>query len=213
MIAKSISATLTFILIPVLVSTYGVHQEESPSSGQTSSPLALEEVNSKAKTLWSQVDNSKSSLSYFTANSRRREEEKKIKEAARALRRAETSDEQDAARETLTELLDVDYDSRLAEYETYLDGLEQQLSAMRDKLAKRRKAKAKMIELRIQILEAEADDLGWPSRMSGRSGLSLFPARLPAAPEGSLSSRFELAPKPVQPAQPTQPASRAASGR
>lgn len=206
MFTKSIPATLALVFFPVLVSISGVPQEDLPPASQTSSPPALKEVESAAKTLWSQSENSKARLSYFTESSKRRGEEKKIKEAAKALRQAGTSDEQDAARETLNDLLGADYDSRLAEYEEYLEKLEEQLLNMRDKLSKRREAKAKMIELRIKVLEAEADDLGWPSRMNKRFGSSLFPARLETTAGVTGFSRFESTPRPVQPAQPAQPA-------
>jgi hypothetical protein len=204
MYAKTIAATVGFIIFPLLVSMSGVQQEDLPAETQASNLAKVQEL-SGARTIWAQNDNSQSRLSYFTESSNRRSEEKKIKEAAKALRQAETSDEQEAARATLNELLGADYDSRLADYEVYLEKLEQQLSDMREKLSKRRDAKAKMVELRIKVLEAEADDLGWPSRMNGRFGSSLFPARIETTSGVRGFSRFEPRPRETQPAQPAQP--------
>jgi chromosome segregation ATPase len=110
--------------------------------------------------------------------------EQSTKEAAKDLRQSKSRDEKDAARGKLVELLGEDYDARLAEYEKYLDELEERLVSMRDKLAKRRDAKEKMIELRIEVLKAEADDLGWPSRMN-RSWGSGFPRKLESSKSAS----------------------------
>ena len=99
--------------------------------------------------------------------------DKKIEEAARSFRQAKPA-EREQAEEQLRNLLSDDYDDRLASYDEYLGELEKQIDEMRIKLEKRRRAKPEMIDLRVQVLEAEADDLGWPTRMSKNS----FPRRL-----------------------------------
>lgn len=129
--------------------------------------------------------------------SEQRELDREIEDAAKALRQAEDRTEREDAKESLVELLSKDYDDRLAGYQASIDELEEKLSEMKDKLERRRRAKNEMIDLRIQVLEAEAEDLGWPARVnSGR--LPQFPARvefgLPVAPR--------LAPPAASPAEP-----------
>lgn len=101
--------------------------------------------------------------------SQQRSAEEAIKKAARSLRTAESTDDKKAAEKTLRDLLSKDYDSRLAGYEKHLDEMEAKLKEMRTKLKRRRDAKSEMIDLRVKVLEAEADDLGWPARTNSRS--------------------------------------------
>ncbi len=90
---------------------------------------------------------------------------RKIQDASNALRNTQSADDRAAAEQTLRELLAEDYDALLAGYETYLDQAEARIKEMRTKLQRRRDAKSDMIDLRVKVLEAEADDLGWPSKM------------------------------------------------
>lgn len=105
--------------------------------------------------------------SYLTSslNSAERERDQEIGEAAKALRQADTSADRADAEAKLEELLSSDYDDRLKGYDDYLNELEEKVTKMRSQLQKRRDAKAEMIQLRIQVLESEAEDLGWPQRM------------------------------------------------
>ena len=111
---------------------------------------------------------------HFVPTKEQRVMDKKVAEAAKNLRQSKSGDERLATIETLKTLLRADYDDRLAGYDEYLNQLEEKLVEMRGKLQKRREAKEEMIELRIKVLESEAEDLGWPVRMSGRSHF-LFP--------------------------------------
>ena len=114
---------------------------------------------------------------YFGVTSVQRESDHKIAEAAKAVRQAKSEDQRSTAIDTLTKLLRDDYDDRLGGYDEYLNQLEEKLVEMRSKVQKRREARDEMIKLRIKVLEAEAEDLGWPERMSGR-----FPLRLVTEP-------------------------------
>ncbi len=98
--------------------------------------------------------------------SSRQRQDRGIESAAKKLRAAKTDSEKRAAEAKLRQLLSADYDSRLDDYEKHLDALAQQLKGMRAKLQKRRSAKADMIDLRVKVLKAEADDLGWPARVN-----------------------------------------------
>ncbi len=114
-------------------------------------------------------------LNYLNLRSEYQQQDKEIAAAARELRQAKSASDEAAARDKLTELLSQDYDDRLAQYESYIDELQAKLQEMRTKLQRRRDAKREMLELRIKVLEAEADDLGWPSRVSGRFPTLLRP--------------------------------------
>ena len=93
--------------------------------------------------------------------------DRKIASAAKAVRQAKPNN-RPAAISTLTTLLSRDYDARLDGYDEYLNQLETKLVEMRGKLQKQREAKEEMIKLRVKVLEAEAEDLGWPERLSGK---------------------------------------------
>ena len=86
-----------------------------------------------------------------------------IRDSAKRLRASKSNDE--ATRESfkLTQLLEQDYEARLADYQKDLDQLDEKLKSMKEKLERKRNAKADMIKLRIEVLKAEAGDLGWPS--------------------------------------------------
>lgn len=207
MLSKSITAAVGVIILPVLFS-FVSDQDGAAPAVPASPPVATGKNTARTITTWrntvARPPRTTVGSSFFIESSKRNSEQQKIKEAAKALRQAETGADRREAMDELTGLLGADYDSRLAEYEEYLDKLEEQLSDMRDKLAKRREAKGKMIDLRIQVLEAEADDLGWPSRMNSRSGL--FPAKRFGVGTGLSSLPAVVAPvKPVQPSQPKQP--------
>ena len=98
----------------------------------------------------------------FGSTSYKRDRE--IKKLAKTMRTAKTDTDRKAAEKSLRGLLDKEYDERIASYEKYLNELEAQLKEMRTKLQRRRSAKSDMIDLRIKVLAAEADDLGWPAK-------------------------------------------------
>lgn len=107
-----------------------------------------------------------------------RKAEQEIQQAAKSLRQADSSTEKREAEDKLRSLLADDYDSRLDGYAEHLDELEKSLADMRAKLKRRREAKSEMIDLRVKVLIAEADDLGWPSRVRENSRYDAFPARV-----------------------------------
>ena len=146
--------------------------QEAPGSSQTTRYVTQAIPTDSLATV---IKEAKPRLFHLT--SKQRETDGKIAEAAKAVRQAKSEDQRSTAINTLTKLLRDDYDDRLGGYDEYLDQLEEKLVEMRSKLQKRREAKDEMIKLRIKVLEAEAEDLGWPERMSGR-----FPLRLVTEP-------------------------------
>lgn len=99
-----------------------------------------------------------------------REIRKKVAEATAMLKKAEDTDAKATAKERLESVLVQEYDAHMDIYEAQIDKMEQQIIEMRKKLSRRREAKLDMVKLRMKMLEAEADDLGWPSASGGRYG-------------------------------------------
>lgn len=155
------------------------NQSSSPSRRAISGPARTWNVGPGGIALPSSSSSRYNSFFDRSANSEQRQAEQMIVETAKSLRQAESSEEREAAEEKLRGLLAADYDDRMKEYAEYLDELEQKLKEMQTKLQRRRDAKQDMIDLKIKVLLAEAEDLGWPARMNQ----DRFPADL-AAPLG-----------------------------
>jgi len=82
------------------------------------------------------------------------------------LKKAESDSDREDAETKLGDALGKEYDQKLDAYAEYLDELEAKLEAMRSKLEKRRDAKAEMVRLRVEVIKAESNDLGWPGSSS-----------------------------------------------
>lgn len=121
-----------------------------------------------------------------------------IAKATSALRSAESSDERSEARSELKSLLSKDYDERLDAYEEHLNELEERIKEMRSQLERRRDARSDMVELRLKVLEAEADDLGWPSQQKP----NFFSNQ--AAPIMQGTYRSNVFPAPAGPSRPAR---------
>ena len=134
--------------------TYSQTQARSPSQGSVSS--------TQGYTVYSSQSDSKGKNEFQVAQS-------DVKKATEALKKAESRDEIAEAREELRKALAADYDVRLDHFQSEIDAMAERLDAMRAKLAKRRDAKDEMVELRLKVVEAEADDLGWPNPVSARN--------------------------------------------
>jgi len=126
-----------------------------------------------------------------------------VNAALKAMKSAEDDAARRKAESELNAALEADYDSRLEGYEKHLDQLEAELAKMRDQLQKRKMAKSDMVSLRLQVLKAEADDLGWPSEVDPRSGNRLFRSGA-ASPSGAtwIVPNYSVAPAPAVRAVP-----------
>ncbi len=125
--------------------------------------------------------------------------------AVAALKEAKDDAARQAAELELRKSLETDYDARLESYEKHLDHLETELAKMRDQLQKRKMAKSAMVDLRLQVLKAEADDLGWPNEINSRNSranwrvLSSDPfAAQAAAMMFGVPAESPVAPEPAQ---------------
>lgn len=104
------------------------------------------------------------------------ESEFNVQRATQTMKLAKSDDARATAETVLREALTNDYDLKMKGYEEHLEKLEKELEAMRDRLSRRRAAKAEMVELRIKVLKAEADDLGWPSDVTRSRNFFSTPA-------------------------------------
>ena len=102
---------------------------------------------------------------------RRRNIQVNVRTAMAALKNSDGESREDA-KQDLQKALGEEYDMLLADYDKNLDRLAKQLAEMQEKLNRRKAAKDDMIRLRLQVLEAQADDLGWPGQSNGT-----FPTR------------------------------------
>lgn len=197
MLAKLLTAAVGMAVVPAMFLAVGPQGQSGQADADA--PTAVAESPRRSSTIWSR---SPGAIFPTTAYglARRDSTDSKIQAAAKELRQAESSSERSEAKDKLMGLLSEDYDSRLKEYEEYLDGLEKQLEEMRGKLRKRRQAKDDMIDLRIKVLEAEADDLGWPTRMRGSRA---FGVTVPGAELPRLTTGFGKSAKPAAPVRVT----------
>ncbi len=131
------------------------------------------------------------------------------------LKKAETEGDRKDAEANLKDALGKEYDQRLDAYAKYLDDLEAKLDAMKSKLEKRRDAKSEMVRLRVEVIKAESNDLGWPDSNSnpalylrGSRSSSQFPTRWRAPfddrKQSGLTTRYEKVQRPTRP-QLSQP--------
>ncbi len=83
------------------------------------------------------------------------------------------SAERREAREKVASSLSTLYDEHLADQEKQIAALADRLDKLRSQLGKRKDAKARMVELKLEMVLSQADGLGWPDDGAGRArGLS-----------------------------------------
>lgn len=121
------------------------------------------------------------------------------------LKQAESEDDKDAAKKEITKELEKQYDVFLAQNEKSLDQLRARLEELEKQLQKRKDAKERLIELKLELLVSQAEGLGWPgeSSPSPSVGRSMF------RPTTTTNGRTRFAnPEPARPAElPANPAS------
>lgn len=155
-----ITKTCAIILMTCSLGTAGLLVQDGepvattiPKQQARGFPSAVSEANNNRLTALALVNNENRAM------------EKRIDTAVEKLRGAESSAERSDAEEELESALSEEYSARLDSYEEYLGKLDEELADMRKRLKRRREAKDEMIALRIKVLTAEAEDLGWPSNL------------------------------------------------
>ncbi|MEQ1827068.1 MAG: hypothetical protein ABL921_14030 [Pirellula sp.] len=87
-----------------------------------------------------------------------------LSKAMESLRSSKSSEaEKEAARKLIAEELDIQFNIDLDQRREQLAKIEKEVSELRDQLRRRQDSKAKLIDLRMQLLENESDGLGFPS--------------------------------------------------
>ncbi len=104
------------------------------------------------------------------------------------------------AKEKASQVLSTIYDELLNSQEQEIDALEKRVVELREQLGRRRQAKSRMVELKLEMLLSQTDGLGWPSPET-RSPMNLYrnPARAPGL-DPLLAPATGTAPQPTLPA-------------
>ena len=137
--------------------------------------------------------------------------------AMEAYRNAESDEDRNAAKSEIQKELDTQYDDFIDQQGKQVDGLESRLAKLNEQLQKRREAKSRMVELKLQMVISQADGLGWPDqhqRGNAFYGQTVAPLA-PPLPAGGVVPGFPLqdmypsepgrARSPRQPSEPRAP--------
>lgn len=81
---------------------------------------------------------------------------------ARYRETGEDSSDRAAIRAEVEQYLNEEYDRHLAVHVKQLEELESRLNKLRQQLERRQAAKAKLVELKLELMLSQADGLGWP---------------------------------------------------
>lgn len=121
-----------------------------------------------------QLNTTVSSL-YRTDASVRSQSSQALNKAIKAYRDSKAdSAERREARDKVASSLSTMYDEHLADQEKQIEALADRLEKLRSQLVKRKDAKPRMVELKLEMVLSQADGLGWPDdgavRARGLSG-------------------------------------------
>lgn len=112
--------------------------------------------------------------SVYRADAGRSQSSVALNKAIKAYRDSKVdSAERREAREKVASSLSTLYDDHLADQEKQIAALAERLDKLRGQLVKRKDAKARMVELKLEMVLSQADGLGWPDDGAARArGLS-----------------------------------------
>lgn len=96
--------------------------------------------------------------------------------------------EKEAAKEKLKEIFSKQFDRDLEKRRKDLEQLEEKLAKLKEIIAKREKAREELVDLRIKLIENDAEGLGFPGQWSGSA---LLPTLQNPAP-GSWTGQYLL---------------------
>jgi hypothetical protein len=86
--------------------------------------------------------------------------------AVRALAQASSDDEKEKAKKQLKSELEKQYDEFLKKDQARVDQLFDRLKKLEEQLEKRKAAKERLVELKLELMVSEAEGLGWPTQNS-----------------------------------------------
>lgn len=99
--------------------------------------------------------------------------------AIAALKSAKTDEQKAAAKEKVKIELEKQYDAFLAKDQTRVDQLFDRLKKLEEQLEKRKAAKDRLVELKLEMMVSQAEGLGWPTdnnqNFAPRQSLPMIP--------------------------------------
>lgn len=108
------------------------------------------------------------------------EQQQEIRKWTEVLHSDRPADEKEKARKALSEILEKQFSRDLERREKEVAQLELRVKKLRTQVEKRREAKEKIIDLRLDTIEQEAEGLGFPETAPTRPGMaSPYEARQP----------------------------------
>lgn len=126
----------------------------------------------------------------------------RTRKAMQKLQNAESNDDKEEARADLKEALAEEFDEYLDHQKKELERMEEKLNKLRDQWSKRRDAKDDLVARRLQMLEDEAEGLGWPSRgLGGLRGAEggVWSMEFPPTPGAPAAYEFSIPGAPLAP--------------
>lgn len=127
-----------------------------------------------------------------------------------ALRGAKSDEEREKARTEVRRLLGEEFDRMIKAEEQSLASLEARLAKLREQVVRRREAKSKLVDLRLETLENEIQGLGWPGGRTSENwrfgGRDFWPEGMtPGLPLPTLRALSPPAMAPPAPPLDTEP--------
>lgn len=102
---------------------------------------------------------------------------RQVDAALAQLGKAETDEDKRVAEDALREALDKEFDANIAKRQGELEKIRERLAQMEAVLQKRLDNKEKIVGLRLQVLVAETEQLGWSQNSNSRWPTPAAPSR------------------------------------
>lgn len=107
----------------------------------------------------------------------------RLQRALSDLQKADTREDKSVAKDSIKDELERQYDAFLERDQRKVDQLFDRLKKLEEQLEKRREAKDRLVELKLEMLVSQAEGLGWPTDQAWNSGPGYFPMQSPMSPE------------------------------
>ncbi len=97
------------------------------------------------------------------------ERDGELRQALEAYQNADSEEQKQDSKATIREALDGRYETFLEEQSEQIEELDKRVQELRAQLVRRREAKERMVELKMEMLISQADGLGWPENNGGNN--------------------------------------------
>ncbi len=127
-----------------------------------------------------------------------------LQQAIHELKTADSDEDKSAAKKTIKTELEKQYDAFLENDQKKVDQLFDRLKKLEEQLERRREAKNRLVDLKLEMLISQAEGLGWPTDNGwnrGPGSRSFGPA-FPGAPSPNFNPNSNLEPVPNRPNTP-----------